>query len=309
MKSTSNNNGRVFEYLITKYLSDEHSLTLTERALKDQSRDSTKLSKIRLPDLVRMQKSMPIISDWLEKKITLEPTTFLDRLPDKDINDANNDHSDLKIYNAEVKIGLSVKYNHYAVFHGRPYNLPVKCGFDSESQEAKNFSKKQYERSDSLKEKILPGTVFADKGILKEYQKDWGEFMKDIVTNQADFLNSYSQHKSFVESLFKTILGFSHGNSKELTYRLILLKKILIFEDLTFLTFPKSLQARAVQEGIEYQWFLYIQFDNGLIIKCRHKHDDRVMSKIKTQIKIKPDWQVEDWGNCGMSSEIIDLIS
>ena len=73
------------------------------------------------------------------------------------------------------------------------------------------------------------------------------------------------------------------------------------------LTPPTSFEAEAIQKGVEYQYFLKIRFNNGLILRSRHKHDQRIMGNYGTQIGIKPDWQVADWGNSGMKRKIIKL--
>ena len=54
-------------------------------------------------------------------------------------------------------------------------------------------------------------------------------------------------------------------------------KKELHLEDLSMLTPPTSFEAEAIQKGVEYQYFLKIRFNNGLILRSRHKHDQRIM--------------------------------
>ena len=51
-----------------------------------------------------------------------------------------------------------------------------------------------------------------------------------------------------------------------------------------------------------YVWHLVFCFDNGIKIDARNKHDSVTMAKTP---KLKPDWQVIDWGNSGMIENIL----
>jgi len=310
MSSQSNDNGRYFEYLISKYLSEEFGVILTPRASEGQLRDQVKSEKIKEVNKLKMVKSLETIADWIQTKISLNIKTELDRLPDKDSKNTESGHSDIDLRSPEKKIALSIKYNHQAVFHGRPYTLPEQCGFDESSDEAKKFMKEQYQRSDELRSRIAPGTEFAlpeRKGVKEEYQKDWGDCMRDLVMNSSNFLNSHGQNKNLVKFIFNTIIGSVKTMSGEETYRLILKGKKLTIQDISSLSYPKSLKAEAKQRGVIYQWFLFITFDSGLVIKSRYKHDERVITNFNTQLKIKPDWQVEDWGKSGMKEESVEI--
>ena len=310
MSSKSNDNGRYFEYLISKYISEEFGVVFTPRANADQLRDQSKSETIKDDHKLKMDKSLKTISDWIQTKIPLNAATELDRLPDRDSQGNQSGHSDISLCSLGKKIALSIKYNHHAVFHGRPYTLPQQCGFSKSSEVTKKFMEKQILRSNELRKIIAPRTVFSlpdRKGVKEEYQRDWGEFMKDLVTNSSDFLNSHGQNKDIVEFLFNTIIGSVNSLPGEETFRLILQDGRLVIQDISTLSFPKSFKAEALQEGVIYQWFLYIHFDNGLIIRCRHKHDKKIITNFDTQIKIKPDWQVSDWGNSGMKEELIKV--
>ena len=305
--SRSNNNGRFFEYLITKYLHEIYQLLLSEQTLKDQLRDSLKSDQIKDVTKKAMENSLPTIAAWIKTKINFEKKTYLDRLPDQNKTENRNDHSDIKIFNEVKQIGISVKYNHKAVFHGRPYNLPIKCGFKKDSLESIQFQNIQMNRTNELKEIIPPGTIFSDNGVKEEYQAVWAEFMKDIVSNCSNFLNEHGRNKNTVRFVYKTIVGASFNTPYEDRFRLILDKNKLIIEDISNLTLPNTMTSSILQKGVIYQWFLCIRFDNGLLIECRHKHDSNEMSKFNTQVKIKPDWQIVDWGDSGMRRQVLEI--
>ena len=251
-----------------------------------------------------METALPILVSWIGQKIQLDIKTTYDRLPDKENKSSGAGHSDIELRRGKELLGISLKFNHSAVFHGRPYTLPISCGFALGSKEENEFRKQQMIEGERLRNHIKPSTQFADGGIISSYVKPWKKFMGSIVSNQATFLNKYSNNKKINSIFFNSIIG---GGSQK--YRLILdaKKKQLYFENLTNLNIPSSFEAESIQDGIEYQYFLKITFDNGLILRARHKHDDRFMTKHGTQVKVKPDWQVADWGDSGMEREIIKL--
>ncbi len=251
-----------------------------------------------------MKASLPFVFQWIEQKIQLDEKTTYDRLPDKDIKISGSGHSDIELQRGREILGISLKFNHSAVFHGRPYTLPVSCGFDKSSKTQIEFNKLQLKECEKIRQVIKPGVQFADGGIMLAYRRPWKKFMENIVLNQANFLNKYSKNRKINSIFFNSIIG--NGSQK---YRLILNapKKQLHLEDLSMLSPPSSFQAEVIQKGVEYQYFLKISFNNGLILKSRHKHDERIMGNYGTQIKIKPDWQVADWGDSGMKRKIIKL--
>ena len=303
-KSKSNTNGRYFEYLISNYIQNKFNVSLSDRALGDQKRDQEKEQYIARSDLDVMHAALKPITNWIQKKIKLDNRTSYDRLPDKGSKLSGAGHSDIELNRDSKSISHSLKFNHSAVFHGRPYTLPQACGFSSNSKEANEFRSTQLEECKKVREFIKPGTQFASNGILEEYTAPWAKFMQSIVFNQAAFLNKYATDQDINSNLFNSIIG--GGKNK---YRIILdsKKKQLHFEDITNLCHPTSFKAEVKQEGISYQFYLVITFNNGLILMSRHKHDSRYMTNHGTQVLIKPDWQVADWGDSGMRRDIKNL--
>jgi hypothetical protein len=302
--SKSNSNGRFFEYLISNYIQHHYAVTLSERASADQARDQKKLQDIDANNLKIMEAALPKITSWIEKKIQLDKSTTYDRLPDKDKKRSGAGHSDIELRRKKEILGISLKFNHSAVFHGRPYTLPISCGFTKGSQEEIEFDGLQMQECEKLRGAIKPGTLFAEGGIKPNFIKPWKKFMENIVSNQVQFLNKYANDQSINSTLFNAIIG---GGSQK--YRLILdvNKKELHVEDLTKLNLPTSFKAEWEQKGVEYQYFLKIIFNNGLILRARHKHDVTVMTNHGVQVSIKPDWRVADWGNSKMVREVIKL--
>ena len=78
-KSKQNDNGRYFEFLITKKLHEDHHLQLTERAKNDQTRDQEKV--IEEKTLREMISASSKIIKWLESELELNEYSILDRLP------------------------------------------------------------------------------------------------------------------------------------------------------------------------------------------------------------------------------------
>jgi len=302
-KSRSNDNGRYFEYLIAEQLKDYLSIELSDNAKKDQARDSKKKSFIKEKDINIMLLASIKISSWISNELTINPDMVLDRLPDNPKNKKDFSHSDITISNKTTKFGLSIKYNNESMWHARMYNFFSHMGFSKNQKGVKDFIENTKKHSRICKSSIPPFTIFSkDRKILPKYLDAWKEFAKNMSMNISDFINENSKDREKVITLYKSILGNDVNN-----YRIMTEGNYLIIQDLSKLKFPKSVVAKVIQKANSHVFYIHIKFDNGLVVEARTKQDSSKMVSEKAQIKIKPDWKVESWGESGMVEKTIKI--
>ncbi len=301
-KSKENDNGRYFEYLISKELEEKFKLVLTERAKADQERDREKQIGRKTYD--QMIIATKKIIDWLQLELSLDEHSILDRLPDK--NAFGFSHEDISIQDSSNrKINFSLKHNHSAVFHGRIVACKDWTGIDPLSPLVQRYENEKKEIISNVQTLIPVGTKFADKGIYEKYRETWSNFIFELHESTKKFLVSACDSPKRTQNLFKTILG-SGGDQ----YRV--LKKQggskVVVQDIRSLTKPNSVEIRNIQKisakdkRSKYVWHLVFEFDNGIKINARNKHDSRIMRKTP---QLKSDWQVIDWGESGMVETIL----
>ena len=302
-KSKSNDNGRYFEYLITKELKKDLDIKLTDRAKIDQERDKKKNSSVSEKNIKIMNLAAKKISSWVSTKFSIEKNMILDRLPD--ISEDKNDfsHSDISIGDLNKKIGLSIKFNHEAFWHARMYSFYAHMGFEENDEEALNFKKDAWNYTNICKHSIPPFTVFSkNRKILPQYIDAWKIFAENMSLNISNFINSQSSNAEKVQILFKSIIGNDMNN-----YRIINKRNTLIFQDLSKLKLPKFVESKVIQKIEKHVFYILIEFDNGVIVEARTKQDSSKMVSENAQIKIKPDWKVLDWGKSGIKEETFKL--
>ena len=300
-KSKQNDNGRYFEFLITKQLHEDNHLQLTERARNDQTRDQEKV--IEEKTLREMISASAKIIKWLGSELELNKDSTLDRLPDKD--QSGSSHADISISHSNgKKVSFSLKHNHYAVFHGRIVACTSWPGVDSKSSIARNFNQTKKDLFLTLQKTIPIGTQFADGGIYNEYRDVWSEFVYELHEAAKKFLIDACQDKRNTQNLFRTIMGAGSDEFRVLKYN----KKVIV-QDLRSLLLPTSVKISNTQKDSDkdarsnYVWHLVFEFNNGIVIDARNKQDSRFM---KVTPQLKSDWQVLDWGSSGMTEKVLD---
>lgn len=300
-KSKQNDNGRYFEFLITKQLHEDHHLQLTERAKNDQIRDQEKV--IEEKTVGEMISASSKIIKWLRSELELNEHSTLDRLPDKD--QSGSSHADISISDSTgKKVSFSLKHNHDAVFHGRIVSCTNWPGVDSKSSIAINFNQTKKDLFLKL-QKIIPiGTRFAKGGIYNEYRDVWSEFVYELHEAAKQFLIDACQDEINTQNLFRTIMG---AGSDE--FRVLKKNKKVIVQDLRSLLLPTSVKISNTQKNSDkdvrsnYVWHLVFEFNNGIVIDARNKHDSGLM---QVTPKLKSNWKVVDWGSSGMIEKVLN---
>ena len=128
--NNSDRNGRALEYAIVMELSKITNATLTNRANNDNLRDKPKFDAIAQQSPVLSQQFIIAgvkISNWISNQFVNEKIT-IDRLPD-----SNESVTDITITSPLKKIELSLKHNHLALKHPRPYSIAQACGYAKNS--------------------------------------------------------------------------------------------------------------------------------------------------------------------------------
>lgn len=298
--SKENDNGRYFEYLISKELEEKFKLVLTERAKADQERDREKQIAPKTYD--QMLSATKKIVDWLQSELSLDQHSILDRLPDK--NAMGFSHEDISIQDANNrKINFSLKHNHSAVFHGRIVACKDWTGVDPLSPLVQKYENEKKVIISNVQTLIPIGTQFADGGVYEKYREAWSNFIYELHESAKNFLTSACDSPKCTQNLFKTILG--PGGDQ---YRVLKKGSRVIVQDLRSLTKPNSVEIRNIQkitandERSKYVWHLVFEFDNGIKINGRNKQDSRTMKKTPA---LKSDWQVIDWGESGIVETIL----
>jgi len=300
-KSKQNDNGRYFEFLITKQLHEDHHIQLTERAKNDQIRDQEKV--IEEKTVGEMISASSKIIKWLRSELELNEHSTLDRLPDKD--QSGSSHADISISDSTgKKVSFSLKHNHDAVFHGRIVSCTNWPGVDSKSSIAINFNQTKKDLFLKL-QKIIPiGTRFAKGGIYNEYRDVWSEFVYELHEAAKQFLIDACQDEINTQNLFRTIMG---AGSDE--FRVLKKNKKVIVQDLRSLLLPTSVKISNTQKNSDkdvrsnYVWHLVFEFNNGIVIDARNKQDSGLM---QVTPKLKSNWKVVDWGSSGMIEKVLD---
>lgn len=122
--NSSDRNGRALEYAISNELMNAGlQASFTPRAVSDNLRDASKFTALPSSLRTQYQQSSAKIALWVARHFPNQ-TIVVDRLPD-----LANSVTDISIQSASKTIDLSVKHNHHALKHPRPYSLAQFCGY------------------------------------------------------------------------------------------------------------------------------------------------------------------------------------
>lgn len=124
--SRSNDNGRSLEYLIALEVAKIGGCATTERATRAQVRDSSTICDVDTSLVTSFRRAAALVALWISRELGLgESKTFtLDRTSDSDLGVA-----DLIIATPHKTLPVSIKHNHDALSHPRPYSIVDAIGF------------------------------------------------------------------------------------------------------------------------------------------------------------------------------------
>lgn len=126
--NVSDRNGRALEYKLADTLSHEANFTLTAQAIAHNIRDYSKFQALPANLQTSYATASNKITSWIKKKISATALATVDRLVDNP-----NSVADLVITTNTTKLEISLKHNHQALKHPRPYSFAQYCGYSTGS--------------------------------------------------------------------------------------------------------------------------------------------------------------------------------
>ena len=294
--SKENDNGRYFEYVVTKKIEIDLGVSLTARAQSDQDRD--KIKEIDPNVINKMNLAAEKISNWLSTKVNAGSATILDRHPDKE--NGKKTHEDISVIDQNRKIAFSLKHNHEAIFHGRIFSSNNWIGLNREHPAQLQFEVNKQKIISDLHRNIPIGVKFADNGIKPQFQKFWSDFIFKTHENAKLLLNLSNSKKNYINHLFNTIIG--NGSNQ---FRILKKGRKVILQDLNNVLQPSSVKIDNIQipsndPRSQYVWHLVFTFNNGLKVSGRSKQDSSTMKNVPS---VKHDWQIKEFGKSRILEE------
>jgi hypothetical protein len=276
--SSSNNNGRALEYFITHELSKIRGCELTDRALADQLRDARTIAGITKQLRKSFIEAAGIVAPWVLSEIGAgrDANFKVDRHQDSDPGVA-----DLTVTSGSKSLRISVKHNHDALSHPRPYSLADRMGIS-----ALAFESDHRDRLDKVTKKFRSAARGATSfpmvptAKLKLYQETCAECAKTV--------NSANAHKGAVSNLFSFLVGSDFKKLIVETNRTSKTLTTIKVMDYTRIKQPKSVAA-SVENRLRAS-SLILNFDNGWTLDLRIKNASTKISPTG-QVSLKFDAQ------------------
>jgi len=127
-ENISDRNGRALEYILCIEISKLNNFNLTTQASTLNDRDKEKY--LSLPTNLQndYKQASVTITNWINTLFSNTNNAIVDRLIDTPDNP-----SDFVISDSNKKLSISLKHNHEALKHPRPYSFAQACGFDKDS--------------------------------------------------------------------------------------------------------------------------------------------------------------------------------
>ncbi len=276
--SSSNNNGRALEFSITRELSKIRGCKLTERALADQLRDARTFAGLTKQLRKSFTEAAEIVAPWVLSEIGAGRSSkfYVDRHQDSDPGVA-----DLTVTSGSKSLRISIKHNHNALSHPRPYSLADRMGistlaFESDHRDRLDRVTKKF-RSAARGATSFPMVPAAK---LKLYQETCAECAKTVNSANAHIGAASNLFSFLVGSDFKKLIVETNRTSKTLTSIKVM--------DYTRIKKPKSVTA--LVDNRPRASSLILKFDNGWKIDMRIKNASTKISPTG-QVSLKFDAQ------------------
>lgn len=273
--SSSNDNGRSLEYLITDALSKIKGSKLTSRALADQARDSATVRGIDSGLRASLTKAAGFVAPWMLSELNIRGGTAfgVDRHSDSDPGVA-----DITITKGSSSLGVSVKHNHDALSHSRPYSLADAMGFAGTAIEV-DHRKRLEAATTRFRVAARGATTFPSlpAGVkLKLYQEACAECATTVNRVAKNSTAVSTLFNFLVGSDFKKVIVKTHHSSRALES--IVVADYTKIKPATSVTASVDNRARASS--------LVLTFDNGWKIDLRIKNAaTRVSSSGQVSLK------------------------
>lgn len=277
MTSRSNLHGRTLEYLITDIITVKYSgASLTKQAQLSQARDAGKLKNLHPPLLAELNKAACGLNTWLNNKFNLsnQTTIDVDRLPDK----SGNVTDICLTLNGGQQINLSLKHNHKALKHQRPFRTPLHCGYSKTSSEMVKFQT-TYQGITQNFMQVVGGVKYFKELPNDLIKKHLYIPVCELVSN---FVNTYSSTCS--SNLFQYLVCNNY-------YKIVVNSNKHILEIQEFAQITNHTQVIASNDSSRKNCYIDLTFNNDWIISMR-LHS--ASSKLKTNPSLKFDTKAKE---------------
>ena len=265
------------EYLITDSLSKFKGCKLTDRSVQDQSRDAVTVTTIDSRLRASLTKASAIIAPWIIAEVGADrgKDFGVDRHHDSDPGVA-----DLTITNVSRSLALSVKHNHDALSHPRPYSLADQMGMSG-----LEFESDHRKRMDAVVKRFRTAAGGATSFPLVPAAKL--KLYQEACAECAETVNKVSSQKDAITTLFNFLVGSDF-------------KKIIVetnnskaLQSITIADYTKIKRPRSVKASVDHRpraSSLVLTFDNGWQIDLRIKNASTRISPTG-QVSLKFDAQ------------------
>jgi len=276
--SASNNNGRSLEYLISDALNKVSGCTFTSRAAEDQIRDSATVKLIDPLLRKSFKAAADLVQPWILSEIEYSKGSQfqVDRHSDSDQGVA-----DITLKRGASTLAISVKHNHDALSHPRPYSLADAMGLAGTHLEV-DHRNRMSKITDNFRKASRGATTFPEVPTLKLklYQAACSECATTVnlaarKTGVAGVLFDF-----LVGSNFKKLLVETSNSNKSL--------KSITVADYTNIKSPGAVKATVDNRSRASS--LILIFDNGWKIDLRIKNASTGISQAG-QVSLKFDAQ------------------
>ena len=207
-ENVSDRNGRALEYNVAIELENLRGFNLTDRCKSLNERDREKFLSLPSSLKTSYQDASLKISKWAESLFSENADVTVDRLPDNP-----DDPSDFILSSNDSKISISLKHNHEALKHPRPYSFAQACGYVKNSFEDKSHRNRMNLASNNFRNSSNGKRLFnqCDQSSIDNLYYDvckacedslsiWNSSNKNLANVLFNFLVSNDFYKVIVET-------------------------------------------------------------------------------------------------------------
>ena len=273
----SNENGRAFEYeTVRLLLAEGFGADIKVRAA--QSRDEGKLDNCPKDVADRIRKVAPVVVDWIRTRVYEGAGVAVERP-----RDSSGGVADIVLRRGNsVLLSVSLKFNHDALKHPRPYSLANSCGFPKDSLHDCNHRA----AVKAAVEPLVWSAKVRSAGTFRELPQETQAMYDLVVQACASSLQSWikSDGKYVADHLFHFIIGSGY-------YKLIAPRvegKPIVVQDFTSVSTPSSVRVEANRSYLE------LFFNNAWHVRMRLHSASSKLNVEGNQISIKFDARREE---------------
>lgn len=145
-RNVSDRNGRALEYIVAIELQKLNGFRLTNQSERLNCRDREKFDSLPVTLQQLYQDASLNISRWVESLFPPGSNVIVDRP-----NDNPGNPSDFILKSNNQTLLISLKHNHQALKHPRPYSLAQACGYSKSSWQDENHRNRLHLVSDTFR--------------------------------------------------------------------------------------------------------------------------------------------------------------